>query len=75
MGNDDIATQFEEIWILLVGNPWARQEPTPIYDDIVAAQAAGIQDYHVHWRLEADLRADAYAEAEAAFYDDGPGFW
>jgi len=43
---------------------------TPIYDDIEAAAAAGISPYHVHWRLEADLRADAYAEAEAAFYEE-----
>jgi len=43
----------------------------PIYDDILAAQEAGFdREYHPHWRLELDLRADAYAEAEAAFYED-----
>lgn len=50
---------------------------TPIFDEVLAdheaAKAAGLE-WHPHWRLEADWRADAYAEAEAAFYDDGPWY-
>lgn len=70
MGNGNVDAQIDLIVELLLFAHVAP-EPTPIFDDILAAQQAGFdREYHPHWRMELDHRADAYAEAEAAFYGD-----
>ena len=41
------------------------EEPTPIYDDMVAAREAGFTGtYHPHWRLELSWAEDAYWDLE-----------
>lgn len=77
MGIGDVDEQIALIVELLIGNPWApAEEPTPIYDDIVAAREAGFEgEYHVHWRLEqswSDAAHDDWlAEQEAEHF----GMW